>query len=201
MIYSLTGKISMLDENTIAVDTGAVAYEVTCSAFTTYALCQSAEAQTVYTYLQVKEDAMCLFGFKDKKEKLIFNHLLLVSGVGPKMAITILSGLPLDELVRAIANSDIKTLSSVKGLGKKTAERVILELNGKLGGTSSLEDLISNDPSKTANTSLKKEMQEALEVLVSTGISKASAIELVKQYYVDGMTSEQLVVTCFKNLR
>ncbi len=200
MIYSLTGKISMLDENTAIVDTGAVAYEVTCSSYTTYALCQSAETQTIYTYLQVKEDAMCLFGFKDKKEKLIFNHLLLVSGVGPKMAITILSGLPLDELIRAIANSDIKTLSSIKGLGKKTAERVILELNGKLGGTSSLEDLISIDATKS-NVSLIKEMQEAVEVLVSTGISKVSATEIVKQQYTSGMTSEQLVVACFKNLK
>lgn len=202
MIYSLTGKVSMIDENTIVVDTGVVAYEVTCSAFTTFALAKSAEPQTVLTYLQVKEDAMCLYGFANKKEKLMFTNLLLVSGVGPKMAITVLSGLSVDDLVKAIANSDVKVLSGIKGLGKKTAERIVLELNSKFGGENSLENLLSSDANaKSSQTLLRKEMQEALEVLVSTGIPKATATEMVKNNYVSGMTSEQLVVTCFKNLK
>ena len=201
MIYSLTGKISMIDENMIVVDTGTMAFEVVCSAFTAYALTGKQEPQTVLTYLQVREDAMCLFGFSSQKEKKIFNDLLLVSGVGPKMAITVLSGLSIDDLIRAIVTSDIKTLSSIKGLGKKTAERIVLELNSKLGGCDSLESLLSNEANVSGTkVALRKEVEEAYEVLISTGLSKNDAIELAKNNFVDGMTSEQLVVACFKNM-
>ena len=119
MIYSLTGKVSMENENTIVVDTGTMAFEVTCSSYTAYALSGRAEPQTVLTYLQVREDGMTLFGFSSQKEKSVFTDLIQISGVGPKMASTILSGLPVDEIIKAIATSDVKTLSSIKGLGKK----------------------------------------------------------------------------------
>lgn len=201
MIYSLTGKISMINDNTLVVDTGTVAFEVCCSAYTCFSLSGREEQQTILTYLQVREDAMCLFGFKDMKEKKIFNDLLLVSGVGPKMAITILSGLPIDDLIRAIMTSDIKTLSSIKGLGKKTAERVVLELNSKLGGSDSLESMLSNDNGLSqTKVAMRKEVEEAFEVLVGTGIQKSQAIELAKNNFVEGMTSEELVVACFKNM-
>lgn len=199
MIYSLTGKVSRIDENTIVVDTGTIAYEVCCSGFTSFALSGKTEPQTVLTYLQVREDAMCLFGFLNAKEKKLFNDLLLVSGVGPKMAISVLSGLPIDEIIRAILSSDIKTLSGIKGLGKKTAERIVLELNSKLGGEASLENLISSDSS--AGTKTIKEIDEAYEVLVGTGMQKSEAMELAKNNYKEGMTGEELVLACFKNAR
>lgn len=201
MIYSLTGNISMIDENTIVVDTGAVSFEVTCSSYTSFALCGKSEKQTVLTYLQVREDAMCLYGFKDKKEKMLFDDLLLVSGVGPKMAITVLSGLPTDDIIKAILNSDVKTLSSIKGLGKKTTERIVLELNNKLGGESSLENLLDGENSASQKVALTREIDEAIQVLVSTGISKTDATNLAKENYVQGMTGEELVVKCFKNLK
>ena len=94
MIYSLKGKIEMIDSNTIVVDVGNMAFEVLCSSYAAFDLSNKTEPQTVLTYLQVREDAMVIFGFKDKKEKTLFNQLITVSGVGPKMAITILSGLP-----------------------------------------------------------------------------------------------------------
>lgn len=199
MIYSLTGKVSTLDDNTIVIDTGNMAFEVICSSYAVFALSGKTEPQTILTYLQVREDAMCLFGFKDNKEKKLFNDLLLVSGVGPKMAITVLSGLSTDDIIRAILSSDIKTLSSIKGLGKKTAERIILELSKKLGGESSLDSLVSEQAE--VQTKLKKEIEEAYEVLVSTGMQKAEAMELAKTNYKDGITSEELVVLCFKNAR
>ncbi|MBQ8451479.1 MAG: Holliday junction branch migration protein RuvA [Clostridia bacterium] len=198
MIYSLTGKVSLVDENTIVVDTGAVAYEVICSAYTAFSLGNKPEPQTILTYLQVREDAMCLFGFKDKKEKMIFNDLLLVSGVGPKMAITVLSGLSTDDLIKAIVNSDVKTLASIKGLGKKTAERIVLELGEKLGGMGSLESLLVASETQTV---FAKEIDEAVQVLVSTGLSKTDASNIAKANYEQGMTSEQLVLKCFKNLK
>lgn len=200
MIYSLTGKISMIDENTVVVDTGAVAFEVICSSYTAYKLSEKQEPQTILTYLQTREDGMTLFGFLDKKEKRLFSDLILVSGVGPKMAITILSGLPIDEIIRAIISGDVKSLSSIKGLGKKTSERIVLELNSKLGGDSSLENLISNDMVTLGTPALNKEMEEAYDVLVGMGVQKAAATESVKNNYSSGMTSEQLVLECLKNL-
>ena len=200
MIYSLTGKISMVDENTIVVDTGAVAFEVVCSTYTAYKLSDKQETQTILTYLQVREDGMSLFGFLDKKEKLLFNNLILVSGVGPKMAITILSGLPIDEIYRAIVSGDVKLLSSIKGLGKKTSERIVLELNGKLGGDTSIESLISNEATTLGTPALNKEMEEAYDVLVGMGVQKNTATESVKNNYKSGMTSESLVIECLKNL-
>ena len=202
MIYSLTGKISMLNENSVIVDTGVMSFEVICSTYTVYALSNSTEKQTILTYLQVREDAMCLYGFKDSKEKFIFNELMLVSGIGPKMAITILSGLSVSDLIKAITTSDVKTLSSIKGLGKKTAERIVLELNNKLGGVDGVESLISTDGSNFAGGSLvSKEIEETVDVLVSMGIQKSKATEIAKANYVDGITSEELVVKCFKNLK
>ena len=200
MIYSLTGKISMIDENLIVVDTGSVAFEVVCSSYAAYKLSEKQEPQTILTHLQTREDGMTLFGFLDKKEKLLFSDLILVSGVGPKMAITILSGLPIDEIIKAIISGDVKLLSSIKGLGKKTSERIVLELNSKLGGEASLESLISNDTIATGTPALNKEMEEAYDVLVNMGVQKASATESVKNNYKSGMTSEQLVLECLKNL-
>ena len=200
MIYSLTGKINMIDENTIVVDTGSIAFEVICSSYTVYKLSEKQEPQTILTYLQVREDGMSLFGFLDRKEKLLFNDLLLVSGVGPKMAITILSGLPIDDIIRAIISGDVKLLSSIKGLGKKTTERIVLELNSKLGGESSLESLIANDSISVGTPALNREMEEAYDVLVGMGVQKNIATESVKNNYVSGMTSENLVVECLKNL-
>lgn len=200
MIYSLTGKISMIDENLVVVDTGAVAFEVVCSSYTAYKLSEKQEPQTILTYLQVREDGMSLFGFLDKKEKRLFSDLILVSGVGPKMAITILSGLPIDEIIKAIISGDVKLLSSIKGLGKKTSERIVLELNGKMGGDSSLENLISNDNITLGTPALNKEMEEAYEVLVGMGVQKNTATESVKNNYKAGMSSETLVLECLKNL-
>lgn len=201
MIYSVTGKISMENENTIVVNTGSVSFEVVCSSYTAYKLAGKTEPQTVLTYMQVREDGMTLFGFIDKKEKMLFNDLLLVSGVGPKMAITILSGLPIDDIIRAIVSSDVKMLSSIKGLGKKTTERIVLELNSKLGGESSLESLISNENGLSVGTpAMKKEMEEAYDVLIGMGLTKAEAMDSAKANYKEGMTSEQLVISCLKNL-
>ncbi len=203
MIYSLTGKTEMIDDNKIIVDTGAMAFEVVCSSYAAFALTGKAEPQTVLTYLQVREDAMALYGFKDQKEKMLFSELINVSGVGPKMAITILSGLSASDIIGAILANDIKLLSSIKGLGKKTAERVILELSAKMGGEGALDSLVGGDIPlmQTAQTNMKKELEEAYEVLVSTGVAKNEALELVKNNFVDGMTSEELVLACFKNKR
>ena len=203
MIYSLTGKISMIDENTVVVDTGAVTFEVICSSFTAFDFSQNKDVQTILTYLQVREDAMTFFGFKNKQEKSLFNELLQISGIGPKKAIAILSGLPIEEIIKAITTQDVKMLSSIKGLAKKTAEMIVLKLSGKLGGIEGIEGLLSSDTLQVTSQKVKsvKEIDETVEVLVSTGVQKAQAMELAKNNYTAGMTSEELVLKCFKGMR
>ena len=202
MIYSLTGKVSVIDENTVIVDTGSMAFEVFCSTYAVYSFSQKFENQTILTYLQVREDAMCLFGFKDKTEKSLFNELSQISGIGPKKAISILSGLPVHDIIKAITTQDVKMLSSIKGLGKKTAEIIVVKLSSKLGGIDGIEGILSDEKTLPLMGFAKNSevIDETVEVLVSTGIQKTHAIQIAKNNYKDGMTSEELVLKCFKNL-
>ena len=131
MIGYLKGKILSLNSDTALIETGGVGYEVLCSASALSALEGKTEGE-VYTYLQVREDGISLFGFSSPAEKNMFLKLVSVSGVGPKMGIAVLSGMDINSLAVAIASSDVKKLSTVKGLGKKTAERIILELREKV---------------------------------------------------------------------
>jgi Holliday junction DNA helicase RuvA len=132
MIGYLRGKILELTPEQVLLEVGGVGYEVdiTSSAFS--ALAGKTEGE-LYTYLQVREDDVSLYGFSTKQEKSMFLQLITVSGVGPKMGIGVFASMNVEQLVSAIARQDVKTLSKVKGLGKKTAERIILELREKVG--------------------------------------------------------------------
>ena len=127
MIAYIKGKILSADDNVLVIENNGLGYEVVCSAAAKTRLLASGGGE-VYTYLSVREDGVSLFGFDSPAEKNMFLKLISVSGVGPKMGIGILSGISLNDLAIAIAASDIKTLSKIKGLGKKTAERIVLEL-------------------------------------------------------------------------
>ena len=133
MIYSVTGKPKMIDENTLSISNGMVAFEVSASTNTVYNTANKNDVVTLLTYLYVREDEMRLFGFENAQEKSLFLHLISVSGVGPKVAMSILSGMTASNLASAISTGNVKLLASIKGLGKKTAERIILELRDKLG--------------------------------------------------------------------
>ena len=181
MIYSLKGKITRVDDNIVVVDVNGVGYEVCCSFNTIDELVRKQDA-TVYTYMAVREDAVALFGFSSLEEKRMFTHLISVSGIGPKMAITILSGMSTQGLASAVVNQNISLLTKIKGLGKKTAERVVLELKEKVDAVvkqgSSPMDGFANT---TVEVMLTNEMNDAIAVLVELGIKKEEAIKLVKQ--------------------
>ena len=132
MIGQLTGSIIDKQPPLIVIDVGGVGYEVHVSMQTFYGLPATGEKVRVYTQLVVREDAHLLFGFGNTAERETFRLLVKVSGIGAKTALGILSVLSSDDLARAIADEDIKVLSSVPGIGKKTAERLALELRGKL---------------------------------------------------------------------
>ena len=130
----------------------------------------------LYTYTHIKEDAFSLFGFMSLNEKSMFVKLIDINGVGPKMALGILSGISAPALVVAVANNDVKSLSSIKGVGKKTAERIILELKEKVGNIEG--DLLVNTQIKISSS---KEINDAIEALVALGIRKNDAIKAVQK--------------------
>lgn len=127
MFGYIKGKVAEITEGTVVLENGGIGYEIICTAAAVERLSEEKEG-VVYTYLQVKEDGISLFGFDTKEEKQMFLKLISVSGIGPKMGVTVLAGMRITDLATAIATSDVKTLSKIKGLGKKTAERIILEL-------------------------------------------------------------------------
>ena len=132
MISQLTGSIIDKQPPLIVIDVNGVGYEVFVSMQTFYGLPATGEKVRIYTQMMVREDAHLLFGFGNTAERETFRLLIKVSGIGAKTALGILSVLSSDDLARAIADEDIKVLSSVPGIGKKTAERLALELRGKL---------------------------------------------------------------------
>jgi len=198
MIYSLTGKASYVCENTISLDIGNVCFEVTCSSNTIYKATSGSDEVTILTYLQVKEDGMSLFGFIDKEEKTLFMQLISVTGIGPKMAISVLSSASVSNLIMAINNGDVKLLSSVKGLGKKTAERICLELKDKVDNLVASNDDAA-DIASSFGPKISEAMDDAISVLVSLGFSKPDAARLVKVTASESMTAEEIVSSCLKN--
>jgi Holliday junction DNA helicase RuvA len=132
MIAHLRGKLFSRSPNQIVVECGGVGYDVAISVATFTALPGEAAEVSLHIYTNVREDQIALFGFAEMQEKRLFEKLLTISGIGPKLAITVLSGISSDRLVTAIRSADHATLTRIPGIGKKTAERVVLELKDKV---------------------------------------------------------------------
>ncbi len=132
MIAHLRGKLLAKHPNQAIVETAGVGYDVTISVPTFSDLPAIGSEVALFIHTHVREDALALYGFLRSSEKLLFEKLITVSGIGPKLAITILSGMAADEMVRAIRGNDVARLTRIPGIGKKTAERMVLELRDKL---------------------------------------------------------------------
>ena len=184
---------------TAIVETNGIGFETYCSggAFKKIVVGEMVE---LYTYMQMKEDGVTLFAFGSPREKEIFLKLISVDGVGPKMGITILVGLSVDELTEAIFSGDTKRLSTVKGLGKKTAEKIILALHGKI---SALEILNADGQTHTqisAQATLPAQAEEAVLALTGLGFTKAESVQAVKKAMEDGAkTTEEIIRKALQN--
>jgi holliday junction DNA helicase RuvA len=132
MIAHLRGKLLAKHPNQVIVETSGVGYDVTITVPTFSDLPETGTEVALHIHTHVREDALALYGFLRSSEKLLFEKLITVSGIGPKLAITILSGMPADEMVRSIRGNDVARLTRIPGIGKKTAERMVLELRDKL---------------------------------------------------------------------
>lgn len=191
MIAYIKGKVIDEFEGGVVLENNGIGYEIQCSAGLLQKLLTDREGG-VYTYLQVKEDGLSLFGFDNKEEKHMFLKLISISGVGPKMAMSILSGMRVSELATAIATSDVKGLSKIKGLGKKTAERIILELRESVSKEAA-EIAADEIPSVVAPFS--SEDEDAVIALMGLGFSGVQSRAAVKTAKERGAKSIQDIIT------
>lgn len=201
MIAYLRGRVLTTTAETVILDVNGVGYEAYCSGGAFRKITVGAVAE-LYTYLQVKEDGVALFGFESIQEKELFLKLISVSGVGPKLGIAILAALSADEFAAVIATADVKRLSKVKGLGKKTAEKIVLELHGKI----SAEEILSanGDTVSATNTEtphkLSAEDEEAVAALMGLGFTRAESTQAVKKAREQGAkTLEEVIMKALQN--
>ena len=172
MIYSLTGKVVALDRNGLAVQCGGIAFFCFSTMNTLKNVALNTET-TVYTYLNVREDAMELYGFTTQNELDSFKQLITVSGVGPKAALAILSVLTPDKLALSIASGDAKAITTAQGVGAKIANRIILELKNKF--STELTEAQSELVGAVQMTAGAENVGEAIEALVQLGYSRSEA--------------------------
>lgn len=180
MIAHLKGILIKKTPETMIVETGGVGYEVIAPLSTFYALPADKEQISLHIYTHVREDALTLFGFNTNLEKEIFRLLISVSGIGPKLAINILSGIGPDELLTAITRGDALRLQSIPGVGKKTAERMVLELKDKAGKISSDLEL---PPALAASSEEQRVIDDAVSALLNLGYRAKSARQAVEKAF------------------
>ena len=193
MIAHLHGKLVEKNPTEVIIDCNGVGYHVNISLHT-YSLLPNSEAVKLFTYLQIKEDSHTLFGFVEKSEREIFKMLLSVSGIGASIARTMLSSLEPKQIIQAIASGDLVTIQSIKGIGSKTAQRVLLDLKDKVLKLYDLDEV-----SMIQNNTNKDEALSALEVL---GIVRKSSERVVEKIVKENpeATVENIIKLALKNL-
>lgn len=196
MIYSLTGKVIALDQNGLAVQCGGIAF-FCFSTMNTLKNVALNKDTTVYTYLNVREDAMELYGFATPNELDAFRQLITVSGVGPKAATAILSVLTPDKLALSIASGDAKSITKAQGVGAKIAQRIILELKNKF--TADLTDEQSEILGAVQVTAQAENSGEAIEALVQLGYSRSEAAMALRKLD-NTLPVEELIRQALKSL-
>ena len=174
MIAHLRGTILTKSPNSVVLDCNGVGYELAISVATFTDLGNEGSEAKLHVHTHVREDALALFGFSERTEKRLFEKLLTISGIGPKLAITVLSGISAERLVGAIRAGDHATLTKIPGIGKKTAERVVLELKDKL------DDMTGSAPQQAAAPSLGAVADDVLSALVNLGYPRPVAQKAVE---------------------
>jgi holliday junction DNA helicase RuvA len=174
MIAHLRGSIYEKHPNQVIVETGGVGYDVQIPISTYTSLGEAGSSVSLRIHTYVREDAIVLFGFSTAEEKALFERLISVSGIGPKLGITVLSGLAVSELVAAIRSSDIPKLVRIPGVGKKTAERIVLELKDKVAAVDAAGRSV---PVSEVQPLLSPLDQDVLSALQNLGCSRAGAEE------------------------
>lgn len=195
MISFICGEVVDKTEGTVVIKCNDIGYEINATGCA-YDKCNVGQSIQLYTYMQVKEDGISLFGFASQQEKNMFLRLISVSGVGCKVAQAILSGIDAQQLALALYNGDTKTLTKIKGLGKKIAERLVLELREKVSVDGSVAQ---QEKPQNNGVVLTPQMQDAVSVLMSLGLTETDAVRrITAASQLGATTTEELINTSFR---
>lgn len=196
MIDFIKGKLVHSYGDSVIVENNGIGFKIHTSIGSVADFSSLGEEVVVYTELIVREDSMSLVGFSSRDELNMFQLLTSVSGIGTKVGIGILSSIPFGQLAGIIATADIKSLQSAQGVGKKTAERLVLELKDKMPQTLSLQ-MHEHAPASIADQSVQK---DALDALMSLGYTRSEAQGVLKQIDMEQMTVEDIIKASLKKL-
>lgn len=204
MLHYIKGTLAMKLESSVVVEAGGMGYELSVPANSSIYLAKEGEEVTVFTAMIVREDDISLYGFGEKASLDTFRKLISVSGVGAKAALAILSAMPLNEVHQAIVTEDAKTLTRANGVGKKTAERIVLELKDKFG---QLEDAVLPKGEEAAETagdsagdSAGDNRAEAVKALLALGYTKGEAVNALAAVKETDLTVEEYIKQALKKL-
>ncbi|MGB7921699.1 MAG: Holliday junction branch migration protein RuvA [Pyrinomonadaceae bacterium] len=190
MIAHLSGILLFKQTTTVILEVGGVGYEVTIPLSTFYDLPDAGTNSNIKLriYTHVREDALQLYGFKTARERELFQQLISVSGIGPKLGITMLSGMNADEIIASIRTNNLARLTSIPGVGRKTAERLVIELRDKIAALSSpaLEEEFAAQSGAGASVSEDAVRDDALSALINLGYQKASAEKAITAAIQEG---------------
>jgi len=207
MIAMLAGKVVVKKKDRFIIDVHGVGYEVFLTADALSRLPDKGEDTFLHVHMQVRDDAIVLFGFPGAEDKELFLALISVSGVGPKLGLAVLAGLPLDELCRSIASGDVKRLTGLPGVGKKTAERICMELKDKVGHLVTDGEFQPTAPGAPGGPGTSSVVMDVLSALTNLGYSDPicrQALTRVKQrigneaFYE--LSLEEMLRECLRSL-
>lgn len=204
MIAYIRGRLEYVDleEGMAVLETGGIGYQILLSGRDLELLPSAGEEVRLYTYLQVRDDAFVLYGFFTREDRKLFGQLLGVSGIGPKGALGILSGLSADDLRFAVLADDAKAIAKAPGIGLKTAKKLILELRDKLSLEEAFEARLAGEKAREGaepSAGLTAARNEAVEALTALGYSSSEALKAVRQVEAaDGMDVEEILKAALK---
>lgn len=206
MIGRLRGILLEKQPPEVLLDVSGIGYEIQLPMSSFYPLPEIGQEAVIYTHFVVREDAQLLYGFADKHERSMFRLLIKVNGVGPKLALAILSGMSANQFVICINNDAVNSLVKLPGVGKKTAERLVVEMKDRLKNWTGADLLTPESDNmvfenEVANTFISTNAKdEAIGALVALGYKSATAEKVIKQIYQEGMDSEALIRSSLKSM-
>ena len=201
MISYIKGEIVYNDSDSLIVENNGIGYKVIVPAFSAQKLCSQKGQVTVYTYMSVREDGITLFGFSSVEERSLYEKLISVSGIGPKAAVSILGVLTPSQLITAIVSADSAAIARAPGIGKKTAQRVILDLKDKIGNDDIADIFDGNGGEAVSETAAAgDDRSEAVEALVALGYSRSEAVKAVSRVYNEGMDVQKILSASLREL-
>ena len=200
MIGRIKGTLIEKQAPWLLVDVSGVGYEIEAPMTTFYRLPETGKELTLHTHFVVREDAQLLYGFYEKNERELFRVLIKVNGVGPKMALAILSGMEGQEFVRCVQDHDTNTLVKLPGVGKKTAERLVIEMQDRVKDFSEWQPEPTLAPVSGQPRNTKVEISEAESALSALGYKPQEASRAIAALDTDGMKSEDIIRLALKNM-